>query len=277
MLLLVTTLSLTFTACGDDDDEPKSPPERLISKATKDQIKETFPAFRLDSIHSHREYNNLKMEYENGLLVAYKECYPNGNVHDGVSFQLTYTPDTVYINSYKAVIGENGLVQRLICPNGKVNEYNYDNQGHLIRYEINTVDKMYKPYIEIKWENDNISSYRYHFQFEDDIPNGPWSYSDVFYTYSDKSNLAGILPPARMDNWIRESGRSVGYGINVVLYYAGILGRGTKNLPKTSYEIWKSGQQDMTRSVTYNLNESGYVASVSFVDAYESINEYFYQ
>lgn len=59
------------------------------------------------------------------MLVSYKECYTDGKVHDGVFFTLTYSKDTVYVNngSCKAVIGDNGLVEKLILPFGKINSY----------------------------------------------------------------------------------------------------------------------------------------------------------
>lgn len=258
--MLIATFSIAVFSCSDDkDDELNSPSKSQVSKATAEQIKATFPGLRLDSLQSHEEYGNLKLEYKNGLLVTYKECYTNGQVHDGVSFKLNYTPDTVYVNSYKAVIGENGLVRQLICPNGKVNRYNYDNQGHLIKYEVDVVDKQDKQYYEIKWENDNISSYRNNYQSE-----GSWKFVDIFYNYSEELNLAGILPFLRFSgyNWINDVGLSVCYGINEVLYYAGLLGRGTKNLPESSYKI-NDSKWNESCSFTYNLDEAGYVISES--------------
>lgn len=271
MLMLVATFSIVVFSCSDDKgDDPDNPSKSQVANATKNQIKETFPGLRLDSIHSHESYGNIKLEYEDGLLVAYKECYPSGNVHDGVDFKLTYTPDTIYVNSYKAVIGENGLVEKLICPNGKVNQYNYDDQGHLVRYDVDVVNIQDKQYYEVTWENDNVISHRNNYQ-----DGGSWRVEEVFYDYYDELNLAGILPPLRSYNWIEDTGLSVGYGINDVLYYAGLLGRGTKNLVKSCGHRYSS--------FTYNLDGVGYVVAVSGSKTYGSYvedpvtDEYFYQ
>lgn len=256
MLLLVATFSLTLASCSDND-EPKNEFNHT-SSLTEEQIKNTFIGLRLDSIHSHISHGNIKLEYQKNLLVSYKECYEDGSVHDGVSFNLKYTPDTIFINNYKAIIGDNGLVAKLICPSGKVNEYEYDEHSHLIRYEVDVVSIKDKEYYEISWVDDNVISYRNYYQREEDVPNGPWQYYDVFYSYTTDLNIGRILPPLRTYTWINDVGRSVGYGINEVLYYAGLLGRGTKNLPKSNKRsIDKYGGA----TFLYILNDEGYVKS----------------
>lgn len=267
VLILVATFSLTFTACSDND-EP-SDKSNTVSNLTLEQIKNTFKGQRLDSIHSHMDYANIKMEYQNGMLVSYKECYEDGSVHDRVNFNLRYTQDTIYVNSYKAVVGDNGLVKKLICSNGKVNNYVYDEQNHLIRYEDNVKDLDDKGYYEINWDDDNITSFRINFQKED----GSESYEDVFYTYTSDLNIGAILPPLRSYNWICDSGKSVNYGINDVLYYAGLLGRGTKNLLKTSRNKWQGGSHNQSYTFMYVLDEAGYVESVSDSG---HVDEYFF-
>lgn len=269
--MFVTTISVNFVSCdGDNNDVPKDPSSGSVSNLTKEQIQSTFSGLRIDSIHSSDEWNNIKMEYADGLLISYKECYPDGSVHDGVDFKLVYTPDTIYVNRYKAVIGNNGLVSQLICPTGKVNKYEYDNDSHIIKYDI-ALTKQNDRYYELNWENGNISSVR-----DNSYEAGTWMIYETSYTYSEDINIGGILPSDR--SWIDDSGYSVGYGINNVLYYAGLLGRGTKNLPKSCsyrYQVSTNKYYEYKGNYVYRLDDSGYVIYSKDSDS-NSLN-YFYK
>lgn len=273
-VLMISLVSATFTSCKDDDGaEPMNIPNG-ISEKTKDAIKLTFGNLRLDSIKSSSDFDNKKLTYSEGLLTSYKECYQNGEVHDGVYFLLKWTRDTVFISgggSYKAVLGENGLVKELICPNGKVNAYSYDADGHLIKYQCDLVRD--NDFWELTWENGNVVKARDNYDF-DTFGNVKY-YKDYQYDYDDRKNLAGLLPsvPWGQYNWINDRGKSVAYGINEVLYYAGILGRGTRNLPvKIHYKNPNSGHME-TCAITYYTDADGYVTDAA--SSYDS-ECYFY-
>lgn len=261
-----TSLSGTFVSCGkDSDEEPTDPTLSSVLNLTQEQIKATFPGLRVDSIHT--QYHNIKITYNNGLLVSYKQLDSDGKVQR-VNFNFVYTPDTVFVNTFKAVIGNNGLVKQLICPSGKVCEYSYNERNHLIRYDVNTINKNDKRYYEINWEDDNISSRRKNYQA--DIPYGSWYYEDVFYTYTyDVNNNGGILPFQRSNaSWIDDTD-----DINEALYYAGLLGRGTKKIPTKSYIRDSNSTFNLSVDWNCNSNEAGYVLSVGIVN----LDEYFYK
>ena len=257
--------SCFVASCNKSDDEP--PMYGYIAPQTAETIKSVFPGLRIDSIKSYVSYGNIKMNYLDNLLVSYKECSLSGTIHDGVSFEFRYTTDTVYISGYKAVIGSNGCVSELICPSGKVNRYMYSPNKHLIKYDVEVVNALDGQYYELTWENDNMVQLRNHFQYDGEIgPDYDWNYQDIFFDYGDILNPAGLLPPLRSDNWINDTGRSMGYGINTALYYAGLLGKGTKNLPKRStkyVERWHKDPLEIIFPYSYEVNDKGYVISAS--------------
>lgn len=282
MLWLIATLSFTLVSCSDD--EPGGEGTTFsVSSVTESQIKATFPGLRLDSIKSSKDYDNIKITYDGDLLVSYKECYTDGKVHDGVFFTLTYSKDTVYVNngSCKAVIGDNGLVEKLILPFGKINSYTYDEENHLIRYDVDIARSDDKQYYELTWENGNVVTFRNNYQYQLEIPDGPWHYEDFRYTYSSDENIAGLLPVnCPVGCWINDTGLSMGSDVNLVLYYAGLLGRGTKNLPMTISQKYDHEEEFREiKKFSYILNESGYVSegTDNIFPTYPETETYFYK
>lgn len=263
-VLLFATLSLAFTACSGDDD-PDMPGSTSISKNTQARIKEAFPGLRLDSIHPDEDgVRYPKLTYSKGLLSSYKECNSDGTVDEAISFKFEYTPDTVYIKNpwnglYKAVIGENGLVSQLICPNGRVNNYDYNADNLLIRYD-SRLKGSGQNYYEITWKDGNITSSR-----DYDLYEGSWYYIETKYSYSSDINKGGIL----FDGWIGDNGVHMGRNINDAMYYAGLLGRGPKNLP-ASYDYkdtWLSYSSH--KDFTYTFDENGYVLYYLYYENYD--------
>lgn len=265
-------IAVMYACSGDEPDSPGK-----VSELTMNAIKETFPGLRVDSIGSYYEYGNIKLTYESSLLVSYKECYDDGRIHDGVNFTLKYEKDTVRLYRgnvvYRAAIGPNGCVKELICPTGRVNYYSYDDARHLLKYDIEIKSVSSVDYHEITWENGNVVHFRRTYTKEDGVST---SYCDYYYTYDSQLNHAGLLPPLRcVYQWIDDCGVSVGYGVNNALYYAGLLGVGTKNLPITSRNRYESGQQNQTYKFYYELDDDGYVVSAS--NGYLVKDNFFYR
>lgn len=275
ILVLIPVSSLCLSSCGSDDDEPEGGFKDKVSSQTKAAITSTFPGLRLDSINSHEDYGNIKITYRNGLLNTYAELYSNKHVHDGVYWRFRWTSDTVFMTcnskTYKGVFGENGCMEKLICPNGVINSYEY-NDGYLIKYHYDLTRHPDDEFMELTWENGNVKKSRSYYRYEDSNDK-ELHYVDVNYTYGEDINIAGLLPPLRSYNWIKDAGLSVGYGVNEAMYYAGILGKGTNNLPIYSSNKYYDGQQNQHYSFEYYFDEEGYVTSAS---VYRDTDYYFY-
>lgn len=255
MALLITT-----AACDSNgDNEPGANSDSKASQNTVKAIKTVFPGLRIDSIASYKEYGNIKITYDGDLLTSYKECYTDGKVHDGVYFTLEWGKDTItirnYAMTYKAAIGPNGCVNTLICPNGKVNRYEYDSDMRLLKYDRELVDINDNEQWELTWQEGNmvkgLRTYK----------NGA---NEHLYEYSDQDNKAGILNPYDRQWWIDDSGLSKGDGINAVLYFAGVLGKGTASLPTSSSGRFVNESYIRECPYTYNFDNDGYVTSADF-------------
>ena len=266
----VFVLTFIVSCSGDDSDEPQS--GFHVPSETVKRIDEMFGSQRLDSI-SFGDYE-IKLRYEGRYLTSYKEFYEK-ELHDGVSFSLVWDKDTVRIKSsyrtYRAAIGSNGLVEKLYCPSGKVNTYTYDSDNQLIEYDVELVDIDDNQRMELKWTDGNVVEAKEIFSDGD--------YEMYYYTYGNDDNTAALLPPCRRNCWITDAGLSWGNDINIALYYAGLLGKGTANLPIVSRSKWSSGQSGRLCEFEYEIDDDGLVKSVfdSYWVKYDGKELYFYK
>lgn len=235
---------LSLSSCSSD--EPGSGGEKSNSTFDK-AIRDVFTGLRIDSISSHEDYGNIKINYSNGLLTNYSELYDNGKIHDGETCSLSFNKNSVnlsYFNkNYNCEFGDNGYVSRMISEDQKVVEFAYDDDNHLIMLKDN-----YRVY-DLEWENGNLVHYR-----ATTLDSG--NYCDYYYAYNDAPNIAGILPPMRSYYWLSYS---LAYE---TLYYAGLLGKGTSNLPIRSSNRYENGQSNQSYKFEYDLDENGYILSV---------------
>lgn len=243
-------LSAVLFSCSSD--EPNDSNVGKVSKKTHEAIKAVFPNERLDSI---KGYGRYVLKYKGNLLASYVQSGDGGN------FEFKYSENSVFVtcggSTYEAIIGDNGYVSALICPSGKVNYYTYDDDGHLVEYDANLANNNYYSHYELIWENGNMTTAIEHHNYED--------YPDMFktssysYIYNNVENIGGLLTPYYNNHWITDCGLSRGYGINEALYYAGLLGIGTKNLVVSAR--WNSNPTRTENTYSYNLDDEGYVTS----------------
>lgn len=253
-------------SCNNDEPNRESVDfsKGKVSKTTLEMINVTFPGLRIDSMGSYSDHSQRKMEYDGPLLTKYSELYKDGSVHDGVSFTLEYSLDTVYIKTiggalYKGVIGKNGLVCKLICPNGKENVYKYNKDNQLLSYDVDIADKEDLSYYKLEWENGNIIR-RYRVYPDPSIYHGNDTIrSIVSYYYTNTPNKGSVLPS--QEGWIHDEGKSYAYGINDVLYYAGLLGPSSRLLLEYANSWSIVTQKEKKYTYSYKLYEDGYVKS----------------
>lgn len=274
--LMFILVAIAVASCSDDDGPDGDGSGGKVSSQTEAMIKQTFPGMRLDSI-SRFTYNydtqgmklrwTKKLSYAGNLLTSY--IVRND---DGGSFDLKYSKDTVYVNdgAYKGILGANGLIEKLICRSGKINEFVYDSENRLIRYNPDIADPADGGYIDLEWQDGNIVKTVQHSPHKDNdgniIPDVEWVVYTGVFTYGTDLNLAGLQIPEY--EWIDDIGYSMGYGVYQALYYAGLFGPVSKNLPVSS------DKRGYTREFDYELDLEGYVKSTE-VD--HNLYEFFYK
>lgn len=268
--LMFIVVAIAVASCSDDDGPDGSGGK--VSSQTEAMIKQAFPGMRLDSISriglDGKGYMSTKLSYAGNLLTSY--IVRND---DGGSFDLKYSKDTVYVNNgaYKGILGANGLIEKLICPSGKINDFVYDSENRLIRFNPDVKweeEPPYKDYEELEWHDGNIVKWIGHYwQRRDNQILGEEIY-EYSFEYGPYLNLAGLQIPR--DEWIDDKGYNMGYGVYQALYYAGLFGPVSKNLPVSRLDI--TGSRDGLHTVYHNhvydyeFDSEGYVKSVKIQD-----------
>ncbi len=256
-VLLVATLSIILFACNGDEPDFKGESGN-VSKETLAQIKETFPGMRLDSIHYyHDDDDGLvvcrvdELEYDGPLLIAYR------NMDEGSAIYVKYSQDTVYIKrygeKYTAILGKNGLVESVMLSLNSdtiINYYKYNSENQLIRFGTRTRPIDVSCHCEITWNNGNVSKVKEFYYENYDLGNsaitqGKLRWVETTYSYTSDLNT-GAIQPSYYYSWLQA--RKIAGGksfvineVNRVLYYAGLLGRGTKNLVKGHSILYYDG------------------------------------
>lgn len=135
MLLLVTTLSLTFTACGgDDDDEPNNSNvtgkvESFNLRANK--IGDRYPTGETLISHSNWDYVSLSLDdYDEPMLKVSGGEYSNPHIK--------YFGEVKSIKeiTYQNMGAINSTTTTAIDNGGYVIEYTYDGKVYYIRFKI---------------------------------------------------------------------------------------------------------------------------------------------
>lgn len=273
--LMFILVAIAVASCSDDDGPDGDGSSGKVSSQTEAMIKQTFPGMRLDSIarlNPRQEMclvTSTKLSYNGNLLSSYIV-----RLDDGGSFDLKYSKDTVYVNdgAYKGILGANGLIEKLICRSGKINEFVYDSENRLIRYNPEVADPEDTRYTDLEWQDGNIVKTISHYPKTDNYGN---IISDLergvrtkVFTYGTDLNSAGLQIPGY--EWIDDIGYSMGYGVYQALYYAGLFGPVSKNLPVSRLDI--TGSEGFDGRVHYTLyynyvydyefDSEGYVKSV---------------
>jgi len=212
-------------SCSDDGDEASSSP---IGS-------QVFTRKRLSKIIcSEKDRWFYEFIYENGRLTRFTEYY-DGYVNDGYDYIIKYNKNKVTIaltGMYKneTVFTLNAKNFAVSCSGSHNYDFKYNEADQLIAYGN----------CRFEYENGNmVKSYFYDtsvFEYEE---------TPVFYVYDNKENINGITPGDWLTVYdgIRDKGASGGendwhyndYDVLLVAYYAGILGKPTRNVPLKSY------------------------------------------
>ncbi len=244
-IVFIYIFSFTLSGCGGDD-EGEIKDSGKTEKPIDSGGETVQSSCRLDSIFSHEDFDNVKIKYDGSHLISYAEYRDNGKIKDGKAYLLKWYADHVEVWAagvsrkwMDAIIGSNGYVKE--CHNSFYSDldaegsmryqFEYDDEGHLIKYNRDNLSKHPNPdIIEIRWENDNVVETTLHFyKVNGSDRDGVWTYN---YTYTSLANPANLLP---YKHWIEgDTGSDFTEDELMPLYYAGLLGKGTKNLVKVT-------------------------------------------
>lgn len=239
LAILGIFVSFSFSACNGDDEENNAPiganvfTGKRLSKIIKDEKRGWFFQFVYD---------------ENKRLIKFTEYY-KGYINDGYQYLLAYEGKKVTISAYRGTQKTTFLLNNTnyaISCNGSHNlTFEYNAEGHLIGYGN----------WKLECKNGNVIRA----SMKDSSYNGS---SPISYTYDEHLNINGIIP---FENYwltlydgIKDEGAQSysqtrwdydDYDLLFVAYYAGILGKPTKNVaksasPKSSYEIQPSYDEE---------------------------------
>ena len=239
---------MMFTACGGDDDGDtgnggsSGGGETGFVPGKFQGPKRVFGDNLLSSFgHEVGSRHELTYNSENFVSKVKRGSYSsNGTVSSSIEYEVSYSDKQVNITRngehYMSItIGSNGFAQTI--DDGKeIVTFEYDSEGHVTRFTTN------RGYIgTLTWQNGNMIK---------PSDNDAGLNSTRTISYNSTSNVAGLYVRASI-------GGDVGDFYNEMLYYMGLLGKGTTNLIE-SYSYNRSDNSSSRTSVnTWTLDAAG--------------------
>lgn len=260
--LLAMVLCIGFTACGDGDDSDDNGegagtgnvfPEgtkRLASIIDGRQITSfTYDGDKLVSVKDGDDVN-ITFEYKgNAVVMTSTYTYTNG--------EATLTDKNIYTLN----IGSNGFAtsgtMKYIDANGSEDNASFTLRyegDHFVALEIRN-DGSYDNYA-LTWANGNITQVvnRYKEEGYDEETN------KMTASYQSEANTAGL-------SFFEETGADVDE--LEYAYYAGLLGKSTANLLKSTMEPVSGGVNGGTTTYAYELNADNYPIKITESYSYD--------
>ena len=257
--MIALFLCVGFASCGDDDDNnaDNAGPGNVIPTDIKKVV----------SIRN--SYETIKFTYANGKLASVEEedsKYAFAYSGNTVTITCTYSYDPSDKDVYTMNVGSNGFLKDGTAVstetyNGETYtstahvSFSYDKEGHLTAINTNSKDSEgdeYTSKTEFIWENGNITktieSWREKTEGGEDSGK-----STRISTYSKEENTACISffdEVADLDEL-------------EYVYYAGLLGKSTKNLLKSMKSISEDGSENYVTNYSYKLDSDNYPTTVT--------------
>ena len=221
--LFMVAMCVGVASCSKDD-EPKGGGGAFTGK-------------RVTKIETTWHYGNdsdtytEEFEYSNGKLIKYDDYCEI--TYEGNKVMITYGSD-----SFTYTLGDNGYATSAaeIYRGNRTHDYTfeYSKDGYLTKWTAFDLRDNHSYGIEFFYSNKNIVNYL--------------AGSDEYeFTYTGLENKGGVLNPQFAE----------GYDEHDIAYYAGILGKPTKNLVKAETFIENSSSWGHT--YTYTLDDNGYI------------------
>lgn len=252
--------ALLFITCGglvscSNDDEPEVDTTPGVVNPTN-VFTGKFPV-SVGGNHITRNAAGFVTEIKTDYGTTVKFRYPESRASESNEVVMT-VDDGGDITDYILTIGSKGFVTKAHyehgVPGGKEYEKGdwtiyYDNDGHIIKLQDEYVDEQGKEFytVNLKWKDGNIiETYK-------DGEDGDWD--KYTYQYTSKSYSTAIENKGCL--FMFESIYPIEIYQLEWIYYAGMLGKGPKNLAVSAMEIDDEGDSETTEFV-WTLNSSGY-------------------
>lgn len=252
-LLLGLVLGMTmFTACGGDDDDNGGGASGGASGGGAGGFtpgkfmgpKRVFGDNLLSSYGTDRHRYELTYNSDDFVSSIKSISYnSDGSVSRTEEYEASYSGNQVIVNlngkqDMLITIGSNGFAETVDW--GKeISTYEYDSEGHVTRFKAKDVDEDGEgewPYIgTLTWQDGNMIK---------PSDNDAGTHTTRTITYSQISNVAGIFVRASI-------GGDVGDFYDDMLYYLGLLGKGTANLVQ-SYSYINTSTYSPSSSASEN-------------------------
>ena len=259
-LLLGLVLGMTmFTACGGDDDNNNG--DGASGGGTSDGGAGGFTPGKFmgpkrvfgDNLLSSYGNSNKSYEltYNSDDFVTSMRSYSidaNNQKQYGRNYEVSYSDNQVIVTyplssggtrQYTITIGNNGFAEHVDWGGGETTTYEYDSEGHVTRF--NEPEDYYIG--TLTWQDGNMIK---------PSDNDAGTHTTRTITYSQISNVAGIYVHASI-------GGDVGDYYDDMLYYLGLLGKGTANLVQ-SYSYINTSTYSPSSSASENswtLDDAG--------------------
>ncbi len=245
-LMSVTTLS--FTACGDDDDDSKTSQQNTNGNGentgkflgAKRVFGENLPKTYVRKDNG-ADYFRITMSYDaNGFMTKIlRERY--GSDASKKEWQISYSDNTCTLAYYKngefkgnnvATIGSNGYMSEG-TGDGQTMRCTYDGE-YLTTLTVSESDKENK--LNMNWQNGNI------------VQAGWAGSTATSISYTTTPNAGCVMQyddglDIDLDDW-------------EMLYYIGLLGKGTTHLPQ-AYNKQKSSSKSSAGSNEWSVDDKG--------------------
>lgn len=252
--LLLAAMCVGFSACSDDNDEPEGGnktsglvnPSNVFTGQLPKSVAGTTITRNTDGLVT-------EIKTADGKVITFDYPAQTRATEKSDNVKMTVIEDDIK-TEYDMIIGSNGFVSKsyvkITSANPNENEegtwsFTYDAQGHLInaQHVYNDVYGEGNYSVTLQWKDDNIIK-----TFKDD---GSWDNYTYEYTSSDYPTAIENKGAIFMFEDI--------YPIEVYdfewVYYAGMLGKGPKNLAVACYEY---DEVDDIIDFIWTLNPNGY-------------------
>jgi len=237
MMLLLGTMFFGFSACSDDDGNDNNNNNsgdnskkvtKVVNEYSNGIRTETF-SYSSGKLSKYTAKYNSNTGYENNQTIIYKEnTVLLKGLFDGNDCEQTYT------------LNSDGLaISCKLVDNDEnwVGNYTFQySDGYLTHISYLDDDPDYNMIWTFTYSNGNMTKATWRDKWDND------SYT---FTYTNNLNKANILNEFIGDDMF----------VHRAAFYAGILGKATKNLPKSN------GQAN----VVYSLDNDGYVITANII------------
>ena len=261
-LALCLTAGFSLSACSDDDDGNgggSGVTAQQMPKVADAGIQFPVTQYSEDSYGIDETYM-----YSDGRMTGGSNSY--GGRYSITSNPLVVTESSDYGDEFLRNIKVNGngfIVSMDWYENDNVSEvkrgtfnFEYDAEGHLVREfgQYEDLDEMWHYTNTYTWENGNLVAAEYSDRGED---GGVYTHSCTFTYDTSRWLNPGIYHPVLIDI-------STGGGIWPILFYSGLLGHPTRNIPATWVEVADDEYRCSCTTTAVNTNMDSSVSSVDY-------------